>query len=205
MNQSTQTLPPQRRNHKNVILVCLIAICLGPILFAWTIYQNSDHFQIQQKRAGELITPAVLASHLQFKTPSDMPVLAQNLQDKWWLVFTPPAVCDERCHQRLTELAQVNAALGKHVDEVGVIYLVEDGASLPEWLVTAFPNFQVLTLPQSQRLHYFLAYAMPYASQVGATFLLDPQVRVMMHYSHEVEARGILSDLKRLLRVAGGH
>lgn len=205
MNSPAQARPPVRRNHKNVVLVCLLAVCFGPVLFAWTIYQNSDHFQIKQKRAGELISPLVLASHLQFKTPSNLVVPALDLKGKWWLVYTPGSECDDRCHQRLTELSQVNGALGKNIDKVGIIYLLEEGDTIPQWFESSFPNFQVLTLPQSQRLHYFLAYAMPYASQVGATFVLDPEVRVMMHYSHEVEARGILSDLKRLLRVAGGH
>jgi cytochrome oxidase Cu insertion factor (SCO1/SenC/PrrC family) len=185
-------------------MACLLAVCFGPVLFAWTLYKNSDQFQIQQKRAGELIQPLVLASHLQYEDTAGQAIPASTLRGKWWLVYTAPAQCDEACHQRVTELSQVHAALGKNVDKLGTIYLVDETFSQPAWLSQAFSATEVLRLPQAQRLHYYLAYAMPQAAHVGAVFLVDPDHRVMMHYSDLVEARGILSDVKRLLRVAGG-
>lgn len=198
--------PDQRRRHKNIVLVCLLAVCLGPILFAWTIYKNSDHFQIQQKRAGQLIQPMVLANHLQYQTPDGNIVPATSLKDKWWIIYTAPKQCDETCHQRITEINQVKSALGKNVDRVGLIYLMDEGKQAPEWLEGAFPDVRILMLTQAQRLHYYLAYALPSASHVGAVFLMDPEAHIMMHYDHTVEAKGILSDLKRLFRVAeGGH
>ena len=203
MNYTAPPSAPGR--HTKVILFCLIAVCLGPLLFAWTIYRNADSFDIKTKHSGELLQPIVATSHLDYATLGGQMLPASTLAGKWWLIYTPGKVCETECHERIAQIGQLHIALGKHQDQVKKMYLADRTQDIPAWLAPSFSDVELVTLDPAQRLHYFMSYAAPSAVHSGAVFIMDPQLNVMMHYSDAVPAEGILSDIKRLLKVGGAH
>ena len=116
-------------------------------------------------------------------------------------------VCRDACERRLHELRQLHAGLNKDIERVRRILLVVDpeGDGGLAALGDTFPDL-VLAKGEGEALATWLqqfAVAQDAAPErSGRVFLIDPLGNLMMFYSPNSPARGILKDTRRLLKLS---
>ncbi len=98
----------------------------------------------------------------------------KNHHGKWQMIYLRPETCDTSCQTLQNTLAAVYTALGKERERV--------------------ISHQMTMSPQTMTELK--------ASARGGTLIIDPQGWLVVYYPPHSEAKGILKDLKRLLRLS---
>ena len=137
-------------------------------------------------------------------TRTDMTLTADYLRGKWTLVYIGDAQCDEVCLQNFYKMRQVRLAQNENVRRVQRLFLLT-GKEIPEALSTIlekYPGMEVALLSPDQAgatvpLFEVDGLAAPGSERV---YLVDPLGYLMMYYAPDAEPKGMLNDLKKLLK-----
>lgn len=185
-----------------LMLLFIIACFMVPLVAAWWLVGHWTPAGTGQH--GELLDPARPLPVLRF-TPLDEGGLdGMALRGRWGLVYVgSAAACDASCRTALYDLRQVRLALGKDIGRVKTVLLFDDvpAAELRQWLATEHAAMVVGVADFAARTELTGAFPTP-----GATgewiYLLDPLGNLLMRYPAGGEPRGMLEDLRRLLRLS---
>jgi hypothetical protein len=124
------------------------------------------------------------------------------LKGKWTLLYWGAGGCSAGCRTDLYNTRQVRAALGADRDRVRRVFLAEGACCDLEWLRTQQPDLiTVQASAAAAPLTAILAHAGggPAADRV---YLIDPLGNLMMSYAADARPKGMLEDLKKLLRLS---
>lgn len=194
--------PMKQRRKSRLILVLLAVMFAGPLLAATWLYANPDVFTPGgMTNEGELITPTRAV---------DFPVLAEaaggafgiaELRGKWTLVHVAGDACDEACQTALVNTRQIRLALGHNIDRVQRVYLFGGSETVvdPDQMRGEHPDLHLVTGDEDQ-LEAARNELGPDAR--GSIYLLDPLGHLVLRYAPDFEARGMLKDVRKLLRIS---
>ena len=181
-------------------LLGLALAFFGPAIIAAVLYLNPRLFVHKSDSYGELISPAQSLAALDAvsrergKLPDDL------LTGKWTLLYWNGAICDLRCETSLFIMRQVRLSLNRDMDRVQTVYLSGDPIDIsrsapfdrhPQLTVAYFPAEHGSALEKQMR-----------AWPKNSIYIIDPLGNLMMRYPDDATSRGILKDLKKLLRVS---
>ena len=161
-----------------------------------------------QTNHGELISPPVAVADLSLTDASQKKVEAGFTQRTWWLVYVLPEVCDQACKNRLYQMRQVDAALGKEAGRVQqlIVQTAPLSAETEQLIAREFAQFTRVH-GQVDRIDQALKRVDATAVKSGSLYIMDPMGWIMMRYQAEndeaksvVEAEDILNDMKKLLK-----
>ena len=112
---------------------------------------------------------------------------AQFSQDKeplWILGQLSKSSCSDECKGRMFLLERIRLAMGKNQRRVNVALITPKKESVEQYDNLVIKNFKEIEqeLPNDKLI------------------VIDPQQRVVMSYSKDVDPRNITSDLKKLLK-----
>ncbi|MBL8251079.1 MAG: hypothetical protein JNK31_05385 [Candidatus Competibacter sp.] len=197
MLSGAASIPPPWR--QRLVLLFVIGCFALPLAAAWLLvghWRPSGSVQ-----HGELLDPA-RPMELRFESVGGGSPTGAGLRGRWVLAYVGAAsACDARCRTGLYDMRQVRLALGKDIDRLKTLLLL-DGEPTPElrrWLAAEHPAMTVGVADSAQ--HNALIGAFPRPGQAGDwVYLLDPLGNLLMRYPVEVEPRGVLKDLQRLLK-----
>ena len=185
----------QRRARTKLLLIG--AMFLAPLVAAITIFFYVPEWSPQGRvNYGTLVSPARALPSLALVDAAGAPA-PTTFSGKWSLVQLGGASCGESCQSRLLLTRQVRLALAKDRLRVQRVYLAPDPASLAAaraLLASGNPDL-VLVAETGRRAAAFFAPA-----DAEAVYLLDPLGNWLMVYAGTVEPKGLLKDLKKLLR-----
>ncbi len=200
------THPKPSKNPK-LVLFLFFLVLLGPILFAYVLLQKSNAHEFRMSNHGDLITPPRNITQVSLYDINEKSNYSgEKLLGKWWLVYASPAKCQQTCHDILYNMRQIRTALGKDTPRLERLFLAhpECPTSVCQtYLSENYPDMQRVKIIQSDYDALFgnISHA-PSRDMVGEVYIIDPQGNIMMHYSADMEAKAILSDLKRLLKLS---
>jgi cytochrome oxidase Cu insertion factor (SCO1/SenC/PrrC family) len=121
----------------------------------------------------------------------------------WTLVSVDSTACRDRaCEAQLIKMRQARLALGKDMGRVQRLYAaleMPQSARLSE-LQRAHPGLHIAQVNQQWLTPFKLDSAG--TEEASGVYLVDPEGRLMMHYSQDAQAEGILKDLQRLLKIS---
>jgi hypothetical protein len=160
-----------------------------------------DHLSLPgPKSYGTLISPARPLPQFTLPTPDGNSFELGDLRGHWTLIFAGGA-CDLLCQSNLFKMRQVRLALGKDTDRVQMVYLLTDVSALAtvESLLPEYPGLKIAMTDAGQvRKVLDLRGDEP----VDTIYLLDPLANLMMRYMPHAQAKGLLKDLSKLLRIS---
>jgi hypothetical protein len=138
------------------------------------------------------------------RTRNDMALPADYLKGKWTLVYLGDADCDETCLQNIYKMRQVRLAQNENMRRVQRLFLVT-GTDVPPALATALENYPqmdlaLLTAGQTGVIAPLFQVDEVEAGTAERVYLIDPLGYLMMYYAPEAEPKGMLKDLKKLLK-----
>jgi cytochrome oxidase Cu insertion factor (SCO1/SenC/PrrC family) len=194
-----------RDRRQRRMLVGLALLFFAPIGLSFYLYYGHSAFEPGRRvNFGELVQP-----------PRPLPAVPLTLADghathgdvfmhKWTLLYVGPGSCDTRCRAALYDTRQVRLALDRDMDRVQRVFVAAapccDEGFLRDThpdLVTvrddaaAAPLIAELSAPNSTS-----------ADTAGRVYVIDPLGNLMMYYPPDAKPKGMLEDLKRLLRLS---
>ena len=177
-------------------IIFLLFFC--PLAVAVVLYYQTDWRPGDTGNHGELVIPAAPTPALGLPTPGGEPTDAEFLRNHWSLVYIAREPCDEDCRTALYNGRQMRLALGRLMDRVHRIYLYTGAAPEAAFIAREHPDLLLADASGEEAGRLLEAFS----GQAEGYWLVDPLGNVMMRYPPEQPPRGMLEDIKRLLRLS---
>lgn len=191
------------RKRNRLVFAALVALFAAPLLIAWVWWANIDHWRPSHTtNHGNLVTPPRPIHDVAAPLATGMGQLPHDFfRAHWTLVYIGPADCDADCRSALYATRQIRIAVGRDIERVQRLYIVNGTPLHPAQLRSAHPDLTVVdgsTVP-GRRLREEFA---PASTAPGKIYLVDPLGNLMMTYPSQADPEGMLADLKQLLRLS---
>ncbi|MCW8847047.1 MAG: hypothetical protein OQK99_14555 [Gammaproteobacteria bacterium] len=196
----------KRQPSSRAKLLLLALLFFGPVGVAmWGYYMSGGWRPAGQTEHGDLVYPASPLPEFRFPAPEGGELTLKNMQGMWTLLYIDGWDCDTGCVDALYNTRQIRTALGKDMDRVQRVFLVNGPCCELRDLGQEHPDLNVAWLDGADRPVFIKVLpgyedADPLIS--GRIYLVDPLGNLMMSYGSRSEAKGILSDLKKLLKLS---
>lgn len=199
----TAQVEQQGRNARRPIWI-LIALFFAPLALAFLLYYGLHGWRpAGSTNRGDLIDPPRALPAVTLRTLKGDGLTIASLQGKWTFVYIGAGACDTRCHEALTLMRQTRLALNDKMTRVHRVFLATgeccDEAYLDsehEGLITAE------VAADSGLVRTFASTADETVEQAGRIYIVDPLGNLMMSYEAGAPEKGLLEDMKKLLKLS---
>jgi len=209
MNDIPEQIPPTAQRKRTwIIFAVLSAIFLCPMIIAWILYLNINHFNFGTNQHGEFIKPA----RELVTTPLSLPLSGRSLapdyfKNRYTLVYISAAACNADCEEALYLTRQVRYAMGQKIESVQRLYLVEGAPLDTAKLAREQADATVADISDPTGRKFIQQFSVDGNSlpDIGKyIYLVDPRGFYIMRYSIAGKPEGLLKDLQHLLGQNGG-
>ena len=147
---------------------------------------------------GELIHPAEPIKSIQIKLAENKLMNLESLQGKWTYLVYSPRQCGLECEASLFKLRQTKIASGRESNRIQSALLTNPSNMDSQVMIrnhrTAIGELIKLELESKPGADEQLI--------PGAIYLIDPNGNMMMQYNAAATSRGMLKDIKKLLKIS---
>lgn len=195
-----QTTAGNRRTLWILLAVFFVPWLLGTGLY---FYLTETGIRPETTSKGTLIDPARPLEDVGLTTVDGEPVRLEDLKGRWTLVHIASSACEDPCPKNLYHMRQVRIALNKDIDRVQRLLVLTDTdrlETLRPLLEREYPQMKTATGTDqalSRFTHQFLETG---SGREDWVFLVDPLGNLMMGFPPDLDPRGMLKDLKKLLK-----
>lgn len=174
----------------------MLSFFAAPMLAAWIAYFGWH--PERHKNYGSLLPVAPLTDVQGRKLPEGTPFRLDALKGKWLMVYLGASSCDAGCAKQLYYMRQSRISLGKDQDRVERVWVVT-GPGLPDpRLIKDHPGLRVWRPDQAAFISQF-----PVTRPGGrALYLVDPLGNLMMRFPENLDPKGVIRDMKLLLKAS---
>jgi len=155
---------------------------------------------------GELISPVVNLPPLPLRIldGADAPQGAgeQGLRGKWLLVTRDGGACRAECEQKLFAMRQSRLIVGREMDRVVRVILIDDDTKLSEELIKRYQGTAWVSAKSSPWLSRFPLPAEDTSNGRAFFYAVDPLGNVFMRYGAAADVKLIAKDLQRVLKAS---
>ena len=177
----------------------LIAVFVIPLLIAIAMYSLRDHLpSMSSVSHGALIHPAEPIKALTIVTKQNKTMSLEEIKGKWTYIVYAPNGCDLECEASLFKLRQTKTATGRETNRIQSVLLLQNGVlnsavalRNPKTIVGRLKKLEVEAQPGVNK-----------ALIPGSIYLLDPHANMMMQYDGHATSKGMLKDIKKLLKIS---
>lgn len=179
----------------------LAVLFFAPLLAAVLLYFAFPQWRPEgHTNYGQLVTPARPIPQAELLDASGAPVGAGALRGKWTFVYLGQGACEQPCADKLYQIRQIRTLLNEKRLRVQRVYIAANPADLSAAraaLETEHPDLHYYADTPMQDYRRFFAGRDP-----QALYLVDPLGNWLMIYPAGAESKGILGDIRKLLRVS---
>jgi hypothetical protein len=186
---------PKRRNLQAWGLFLLF---FGPLAVAMFLYYGTDWRPGGTGNHGELVQPPRPTPVVSLPGADGLPAGDGFLRDRWSLVYVARSPCEEGCREALYNGRQMRLALGRLMDRVERVYLFTAEPPEAGFLAAEHPDLVVVDATGAAGEALLAAFA----GQAEGYWLVDPLGNVMMRYPADQAPKGMMEDIKKLLRLS---
>jgi hypothetical protein len=183
-------------NRARVKLVLLGAVFAAPVAFSYIAYV----FWRPEKLGnyGELLNPPALVAKASVRDLGGKVFPLKTLGGKWLLIQSDSGACELACQTKLNRMRQAHLALGKNQDRVRRVSFMDDGLPGDRVLQSGPDGLLWLDATGSTMLKLLPAAGSPR----DHIYVIDPLGNLFMRYSKDVDVKGIVKDMERLLKAS---
>ena len=187
-----------RRRGRQVLLI-IAAIFLLPVIVAFALYYGKLWRPQGSASKGALIEPArpLVVSGLKHADgrPADPDVFA----GKWTLIYIGDGACDADCRTALVFGRQTRLALNNEMTRVQRVFLATGNCCDSDYFTREQAG--LIALDASAPEPAALLAQFP-GEREHTLFIVDPLGNLMMRHDASLTTKGLLSDLKKLLKLS---
>src|SRR3954447_18402985 len=198
------TEPPGPRARAQLWI--LLLIFFGPLGIAFLLYYGAHDWKPKHTtNRGDLIDPARPLPNSALSDPNGGTLAPQLLRGKWTLLYIGDGQCDPRCHEALTLIRQTRLALGEDMHRVQRLFLVTGDCCDQTYLTREHEGLILARADDAAAagiISLFPSYDGMRVAEAGRIYIVDPLGNLMMSYSPAVPSKGLLEDLKKLLKLS---
>ena len=193
-------------NKKNkIIIAAIIIVFTGPLILSWFIFNHTDFLEARgTSNYGQIITPPTLLEDFSLIDPTNLE-RKNTLYGKWSMIFVAES-CDEICMENVYRMRQIHMGIGKHSLRVQkVLFLTNQHPGELSKLFINYAGQQVISTDSvdlDALLDKFRSEKVINPTKAGHIYISDPLGNLMMSYPSDINPKGILKDLKKLLRAS---
>ena len=176
-------------------LLLMLGFFAVPVLAAWLAYfgWHPD----KHKNYGSLLTVTPL-SHTQGMKMNGVPFNLDSLKGKWLMVYVGEAACDATCSKQLYYMRQSWISQGKDQERVERVWVVTDTGIPKPALLKSHPGLHVWRADQAAFLDQFPTEG----PQTHHLYMVDPLGNLMMRFPANPDPKGMIKDMKLLLKAS---
>ena len=182
-------------------LLILASIFFLPMILAWLVYFGPQDWKPDAVTAeGHLVSPARPMPEFSFQ---DARGEAFQVGGLWTLLHIGQAACGDECQHRLWQTRQMRTLLHRHRSRLQRVYLVSEpseAAGLWGQLQEEHPRLRIVALDPEQRGE-FEAW-LGRLDVADPVLLIDPLGNFFMYYGDELPLKGMLKDIKRVMKLS---
>lgn len=176
-------------------------VCAAPVVASYLAYYvvRPDARSV----FGTLIDPQRPLPDMVGLSPDGNSVNLRELKGQWLLVTVAGGACDANCQDYLYLQRQLRESLGKDMDRVDRVWLINDAAPVPEALQPAIKDATVLRVAAAELAQWLAAdkdHGLP-----DHIYLVDPLGNWMMRFPASLDMAGAAKakrDIGRVLRAS---
>ncbi|MCC5812302.1 MAG: hypothetical protein JJU06_18230 [Ectothiorhodospiraceae bacterium] len=186
----------KQRTRGRLQLILVLAVFFVPASIAWTLF-FTGWTPTSTGNYGDLVQPPHQLQPVLVDGNGE-PVPVSALRGKWTLLIQENGACGDECSARLSETRQIRLALAQRTDRTQRVLVLPEGSSGPDVsLLREHPDLRVYW-----RTGELLPDGAPGSVGERQVSVLDTRGYRMMHYPEPMQARGVLEDLKHLIRLS---
>ncbi len=187
------------RRRARALLIGAFVVFFLPIAAAWMLNVFAPGWRpFGTVNHGTLVQPVRSVTAASLQQPDGYAMAPDYLSGRWTLVHLPDGVCGRSCIEALARSRQVQQALDDDRHRVQLLLVLERPV---EAQPVGMPPGVSFAVANSDWLASF-SFAGSTPERVPGIYLVDPQGYLMMRYPQDVERRGLLADLERLLKIS---
>lgn len=196
MNAATGDL--RRRNLRTV--GALAALFLLPLAISFWMYYGNMWRPAGMSNHGELIQPARPLPRAELRDAAGNLAAANPLEGNWSMVYVGDGQCDDTCKTALYFMRQTRLSLNNEMTRVSRLFLATGQCCNREFLAREHAGLLVLdaTGPEAAAL----VNGFPLTERPQSLFVVDPLGNLVMRYDVREDPKGLLTDLKQLLKLS---
>lgn len=193
----------QVRNRRQMWV--LIGLFFAPLVAAFVLYYGMEGWRpAGSTNHGDLVSPPRTLAQGALPT-QDGSTSADFLHGKWTLFYVGDGQCDARCREALILIRQTRLSLNDDLSRVQRAFITT-GNCCDQTYLTAEHAGIITVLGDSEAgkrfLQDFPVYGGAPVATAGRIYLADPLGNLMMSYSPTATPKGLLEDLKKLLKLS---
>lgn len=183
------------------VIPVLAVLFIGPLLAAWIFYFVGDGWRPGgQVNHGALVDPGVSLPALESLPDSQLGT--PLFRATWTLVVASDAPCLAVCLDALDKTRRVRLALREKAPRVRRALLYQPLPVDSSGLAEQSPGVALIPLMDEPGRTLQSTFSAAAAADSGSVYVVDPLGNVVMVFAPDFEMRGMLEDLKRLLRLS---
>jgi cytochrome oxidase Cu insertion factor (SCO1/SenC/PrrC family) len=189
------------------LLIGLALMFFGPLGVSFYLYYGHGSWHPGGRvNAGDLIVPPRPLPSLALPLQSSGETASDFLRRKWTLLYVQQGPCAERCRTSLYETRQVRLALDRDMNRVQRVFIADGECCDFQFLREQHPDLIAVRMsPAAASLLAILPRGAGNGSggaNAQRIYLIDPLGNLMMSYAPDAKPKGMLEDMKRLLRLS---
>lgn len=181
----------------------LIGVFFAPLALAFLLYYGVGVRPPGSTNHGDLIHPPVPLPEVELPDAAEQKLPANILRGKWTMLFIGDGACDKRCREALTLMRQTRLALGDDMPRIQRLFLISGNCCDITYLQREHAGLLLgrIDNPAGETLLKTFPDRVG-AAQLGRIYLVDPLGNLMMKYEADAPQKGLLDDLKKLLKLS---
>ncbi|MGZ8273717.1 MAG: SCO family protein, partial [Burkholderiaceae bacterium] len=125
-----------------------------------------------------------------------------GLKDKWVLVMSDEASCDEYCQSKLFHMRQQRTMTGKERDEIERVWFITDRAPLSNMLIREYEGTHFVRVDERDIRPLLVLPDAGNANLRDHIWLIDPYGNLMLRWPRNPDPKGTKNDIARLLKAS---
>jgi cytochrome oxidase Cu insertion factor (SCO1/SenC/PrrC family) len=183
------------------MLIVLALMFFAPLGLAFYLYYGHGTWHPGgHVNAGELIQPARPLPPLALPLWDSGTTSPNFLRHKWTFLYVISGSCTQACRSRLYDTRQVRLALDRDMDRVQRVFIADPACCDAWYMHEQHPD--LIRIRATATAAPLLAFLPGQSSTAPRVYLIDPLGNLMMSYAADASSKGMLEDMKRLLRLS---
>ena len=155
---------------------------------------------------GELVSPVINLPVLPLDIIDGTDALpgagAQALRGKWLIVTRSSGACAKSCEQRLFAMRQTRLIVGREMDRVVRVMLLDDNTKPSDELIARYQGTAWVSASSLPWLSRFPTPTQDTTNGQAFFYAVDPLGNIFMRYGADADAKLIAKDLQRVLKAS---